>query len=172
MKITEIKTYLMHAGVPGGGWTKRNWLFVKVFTDEGIYGVGEASGWPRVVETAIHDLREILIGEDPFLIERIWQKIYLAMMGHGNDRHRRWGCDDRHRDGPVGHQRQGAGRAGLEFVRGQDPGSYPALRARAYAGTGGRVGGAGLQRPQNWGRGQPDRQDTRFAGSCRTARST
>ena len=83
MKITDIRTYLMHAGVPGGGWTKRNWLFVKVFTDEGLYGVGEASGWPRVVETAIRDLREILIGEDPFLIERIWQKIYLAMMGHG-----------------------------------------------------------------------------------------
>ncbi|MYC97470.1 MAG: mandelate racemase/muconate lactonizing enzyme family protein [Caldilineaceae bacterium SB0661_bin_32] len=83
MKITDIKTYLMQASVPGGGWTQRNWLFVKVFTDEGIYGVGEASGWPRVVETAIQDLREVVIGEDPFLIERIWQKIYLAMMGHG-----------------------------------------------------------------------------------------
>lgn len=41
----------------------RNWLFVKVFTDEGIYGVGESSGWPKVVETAIHDLKPLLIGE-------------------------------------------------------------------------------------------------------------
>lgn len=83
MKITEIKTYLMHAGVAGGGWQKRNWLFVKIFTDEEIYGVGEASGWPRVVETAIHDLTPLLIGEDPFAIEKLWQKLFIAMMGHG-----------------------------------------------------------------------------------------
>ena len=83
MKITEIKTYLMNAGVQGGGWTKRNWLFVKIFTDEGVYGVGEASGWPRVVETAIRDLSEILVGEDPMQIERLWQKMFIAMMGHG-----------------------------------------------------------------------------------------
>ena len=83
MKITEIKTYLMSAGVTGGGWQKRNWLFVKIFTDAGIYGVGEASGWPRVVETAIHDLAPLLIGEDPFAIEKLWQKLFIAMMGHG-----------------------------------------------------------------------------------------
>ncbi|HRW05406.1 MAG TPA: mandelate racemase/muconate lactonizing enzyme family protein [Caldilineaceae bacterium] len=84
MKITEIKTYLMHANVTGSsGWKARNWLFVKVFTDEGIYGVGEASGWPRVVETAIQDLSTILVGDNPFEIEKIWQKMLLAMMGHG-----------------------------------------------------------------------------------------
>lgn len=84
MKITEIKTYLMHANVASSsGWKTRNWLFVKVFTDAGIYGVGEASGWPRVVETAIKDLSTILIGDNPFEIEKIWQKMLLAMMGHG-----------------------------------------------------------------------------------------
>ena len=85
MKITAIDTYLMHAGrpTPFGGWGKRNWLFVKVHTDEGIYGVGEASGWPRVVETAIHDLAPIVVGEDPFHIEKIWQKMLLGTMGHG-----------------------------------------------------------------------------------------
>jgi L-alanine-DL-glutamate epimerase-like enolase superfamily enzyme len=84
MKITEIRTYLMHAAPPGqGGWASRNWLFVRVFTDEGLYGVGEASGWPRVVETAIRDLTPLLIGEDPFHIERLWNKMMVAMMGHG-----------------------------------------------------------------------------------------
>ncbi len=84
MKITEIRTYLMHAGHPdSSGWKARNWCFVKVFTDAGIYGVGEASGWPRVVETAINDLAQILIGDNPFEIEKIWQKMYIAMMGHG-----------------------------------------------------------------------------------------
>lgn len=34
MKLTDIKTYLMHADPPGHvGWTKRDWLFVKVFTE-------------------------------------------------------------------------------------------------------------------------------------------
>jgi galactonate dehydratase len=84
MKITEIKTFLMHAGMPdSSGWRARNWLFIKIYTDEGIYGVGEGSGWPRVVETAVRDLSPLLIGENPFDIERLWQKCFLAMMGHG-----------------------------------------------------------------------------------------
>ena len=82
MKITDIKTYLMHAGRPGG-WSKRNWLFIRIYTDEGIYGVGEGSGWPRVVQTAIHDLTPLLIGEDPMHIEKLWQKLFISMMGHG-----------------------------------------------------------------------------------------
>ena len=84
MKITQIKTYLMQCAPPqASGWSARNWLFVKVETDAGIYGVGEASGWPRVVETAIHDLMPLMIGEDPFHIERLWSKMQVAMMGHG-----------------------------------------------------------------------------------------
>ena len=84
MKITAIDTYLMNAApATSRGWSARNWLFVKVTTDEGLHGIGEASGWPRVVETAIHDLTPLMIGEDPFLIERLWLKMYTAMMGHG-----------------------------------------------------------------------------------------
>ncbi len=35
MKITDIKTFLVGASLPGA-WATRNWLFVKVETDEGI----------------------------------------------------------------------------------------------------------------------------------------
>ena len=45
MKITGIETYLMNAARSGGGWQSRNWLFVKVQSDEGVYGIGESSGW-------------------------------------------------------------------------------------------------------------------------------
>jgi len=84
MKITAIKTYLMHATPPEtGGWSARNWLFTKVETDGGIYGIGEASGWPRVVETAIHDMTPLMIGEDPFHIEKLWSKMQVAIMSHG-----------------------------------------------------------------------------------------
>ena len=36
MKITEIETFTV-----GAGW--KNWLFVKVHTDAGIYGIGEGT---------------------------------------------------------------------------------------------------------------------------------
>jgi galactonate dehydratase len=99
MKITGIRTFLMHAGQPDPSkWASdglasqatqhklegtRNWLFLKIETDEGITGIGECSGWPRVIETAIKDITPLLIGEDPAHIERIWQKLQIAMMGHG-----------------------------------------------------------------------------------------
>jgi galactonate dehydratase len=84
VKITDIKTFLVDATPPGGwGGGGRNWLFVKVETDEGLVGWGEASGWPRVIETAVQDLKTVLIGLDPGRIELIWQKMLLAMMGHG-----------------------------------------------------------------------------------------
>ncbi|MDP7088657.1 MAG: mandelate racemase/muconate lactonizing enzyme family protein, partial [Dehalococcoidia bacterium] len=87
MKITDIKTFLMMAGSPdskeSSSWSARNWCFVKVYTDEGIIGLGEGSGWPRVVETAINDLKPIVIGEDPMNIERIWQKMLVSTMGAG-----------------------------------------------------------------------------------------
>jgi len=71
MRITSVKTFVM--GVPG-----RNWTFVKIATDEGIYGWGEATfEWhePAVVE-GIKLLTPFLIGQDPTRIERIWQTIF------------------------------------------------------------------------------------------------
>ena len=71
MKITDIKTFLVDATPPGGwGGGGRNWLFVKVETDEGIVGWGEASGWPRVIETAVQDLKTVLVGLDPSQLDR------------------------------------------------------------------------------------------------------
>jgi galactonate dehydratase len=93
MRITEIRTYLMQAGAPADrAWASdgkghqtgsRNWLFVKVMTDEGVYGVGECSGWPRVIEAAVKDFAGILVGEDPANIEKLWQKMMVAQMAHG-----------------------------------------------------------------------------------------
>lgn len=93
MRITEIRTFLMQAGAPSDrAWASdgaghqtgsRNWLFVKVMTDEGIYGVGECSGWPRVIEAAVNDFAGILVGEDPANIEKLWQKMMVAQMAHG-----------------------------------------------------------------------------------------
>lgn len=67
MKVTGIKTFICHA-------YRTNWVFVKVMTDSGIYGVGEATleyREPTVVE-AIKELERYLVGKDPHNIESFW----------------------------------------------------------------------------------------------------
>ncbi len=51
MRITSAKTFTV-----GNPW--KNWVFVRVETDEGIYGVGEgtANAFAETIETAIHEL--------------------------------------------------------------------------------------------------------------------
>lgn len=64
MRITDIKTFIYR-----GAW---NWLFVKVETDEGISGWGEATtqGAAKATEAAIHEMGgNYLIGKDPRQIE-------------------------------------------------------------------------------------------------------
>ncbi|MBT6542496.1 MAG: mandelate racemase/muconate lactonizing enzyme family protein [Rhodobacteraceae bacterium] len=93
MKITAVKTYLMQAGArpdpkhalkaDADFRGSRNWLFVEIHTDAGMTGIGECSGWPRVIERAVQDLEGLLIGQDPSHIDRIWNQLYRALMGHG-----------------------------------------------------------------------------------------
>lgn len=78
MRITQIETYKY--------WIEWcNWLFVKVSTDEGLYGWGEASlhGAVQSVETAIHELGAYLIGRDPAGVERHWQAMYHGWRWRG-----------------------------------------------------------------------------------------
>lgn len=71
MKIATIETLPCWAD-----W--KNWLFVKITTDEGLYGWGEASlaGPIWAVEAAVHELGAVLIGQDPSGVERHWQAMY------------------------------------------------------------------------------------------------
>ncbi len=78
MKITKIETFCH--------WIEWcNWLFVKVSTDEGLYGWGEGSiaGPIRATETAIHELGQVLIGHDPAGVEQHWQRMYNAWRWRG-----------------------------------------------------------------------------------------
>ena len=74
MKITELKTYVV-----GNPW--KNWVFVKVFTDEGITGIGEATGGlsAKPGEAQVHELERFVIGEDPLQPERVWQRMYKGL---------------------------------------------------------------------------------------------
>ncbi len=71
MKITNIEVYPVWGGF-------RNFLFVVVDTDQGCHGVGEAgiTGRELAVIGAIEHFKPLLIGENPFRIEHIWQKLF------------------------------------------------------------------------------------------------
>ena len=85
MKITDVEAIVLRQAVVNEGIAdgSQDDLVVRIHTDEGITGIGEASGWPRVIQTAIEDFKGVIVGEDPGRIERIWQKMLIAMMGHG-----------------------------------------------------------------------------------------
>ncbi|AEG14196.1 Galactonate dehydratase [Desulfofundulus kuznetsovii DSM 6115] len=59
---------------------------VKVYTDEGITGVGECMVRlaPVATKKIVEYVKPILIGADPFDIELIWDKLYGAMMNRGH----------------------------------------------------------------------------------------
>ena len=64
MKITGLKTFVCNC-------FRTNWVFVKVETDSGIHGWGEATLEYRelTVAAAIHELENWLVGKDPHNIE-------------------------------------------------------------------------------------------------------
>ena len=72
MKVTGIKSYSV-ADSDG-----RPYFIVKVETDEGIHGLGEVGirWWGAAIEKAIEHLSEIVVGQDPFATERLWQRMY------------------------------------------------------------------------------------------------
>ncbi|MBV9931488.1 MAG: galactonate dehydratase [Alphaproteobacteria bacterium] len=65
MKIARIETFTVAP----------RWLFVRVESDDGAVGWGEASleGWAEAVDGAFEALKDRFVGHDPFRIEDIWQ---------------------------------------------------------------------------------------------------
>src|SRR5882672_10820181 len=71
MKITDAKVFVCSPG--------RNFVTLKIYTDEGIYGLGDATlnGRELSVVSYLQDhLIPCLIGRDPAQIEDIWQYFY------------------------------------------------------------------------------------------------
>src|SRR3954470_22669220 len=83
MRIVDGKTYVV-----GNPW--KNWVFVKLETDEGIYGIGEGTlnGFARTTEACIKELGAFYLGMDPFQIETIIQKMTRDVYSEGGQIHR------------------------------------------------------------------------------------
>ena len=81
MKITDVKAWVVEPQGPFWGSTMdRQWTFVRIDTDEGIHGWGEATSSPRrgsfLTAQAVLAMKEALVGEDPVNIEPLWHKLY------------------------------------------------------------------------------------------------
>ena len=79
MKITNVRAYHL----PG---VRYPWVFLRIDTDAGIYGIGQVSSGPNsaVVAAAASRLGPLLVGEDPARIEYLWHKLHASFNSLGS----------------------------------------------------------------------------------------
>ena len=78
MKITDLKVLHTQGG-------HANWIFVQLFTDQGIIGVGEATIERHqlpVIKT-LEAFKDFLVGKNPFEIEAVWNALYKQTFWEG-----------------------------------------------------------------------------------------
>lgn len=75
MQIKKLETFLV----------RPRWCMVKIVTDEGVSGWGEAviEGKAATVQACVQEMEEYLIGKDPRKIEDIWNLLYRAAFYRG-----------------------------------------------------------------------------------------
>jgi L-alanine-DL-glutamate epimerase-like enolase superfamily enzyme len=89
MKITEVQAFPLAIPLksmkPHSPWIEgaRKQIVVKIATDEGLTGIGEcfAYGAPLAVTSVVHEaLAPLLVGDNPFEVERLVERIQRALM--------------------------------------------------------------------------------------------
>ena len=105
MKITQVEAFALRYQteksseqptenyyLPAEGWRciyarHHETMVVRITTSEGIvgYGEGQSPVSPRTSKTAVEDLcRPILMGQDPFDVEYLWQRMFAGMRERGH----------------------------------------------------------------------------------------
>ena len=86
MKITDVQTLRLRAPIPADGQvfsrsgvrSSRSATLIRIDTDEGISGLGSASGNGELIEAIVGKvLKPLLLGMDPTDIDAIWDKAYM-----------------------------------------------------------------------------------------------
>jgi L-alanine-DL-glutamate epimerase-like enolase superfamily enzyme len=93
MKITEVVCQIVRIpAVQAKTASSQDSVLVRVRTDTGLEGIGEADSSPEVVKAIIdvpfsHNiacgLRQLLVGENPLETDRLWQQVYRKTMYFG-----------------------------------------------------------------------------------------
>ena len=91
MKITDVEAIVLRQpalddDIADGS---QDDLVILVHTDEGITGIGEVDSAPEAVRALVqapgshaiaNSLHDLLVGEDPLDVERLWQKMYRGLI--------------------------------------------------------------------------------------------
>jgi L-alanine-DL-glutamate epimerase-like enolase superfamily enzyme len=75
IKITDVKCMIIR-----GTW---DWNLIKIETDAGISGIGEAYWGVGVKDIVLRLLKEHIVGEDPLNIDKLYQKMLMRTAGAG-----------------------------------------------------------------------------------------
>src|SRR5919108_2354014 len=98
MRITELEPIVLRVGEVDTGRADgtQDAFLIRIRTDEGVVGIGEADTSPYVARTIVEmpsshsiarGLGELLVGQNPLEIDRLWQ-----LMFHGSDHYGRAGA--------------------------------------------------------------------------------
>ncbi len=94
MRITKVEPLVLRLGqvdTSRADGTQDAFL-VRIHTDEGLVGVGEADTSPYLARTIVEmpsshavarGLAELLVGEDPLAIDRLWQEMWMGSYHYG-----------------------------------------------------------------------------------------
>src|ERR1700693_2021652 len=75
VKITDVKCMIVR-----GTW---DWNLIKIETDSGLYGIGEAYwGW-GVKDLVVNKMAPIVKGEDPLNVDKLYTKLLMQSAGAG-----------------------------------------------------------------------------------------
>src|ERR1700746_1812531 len=75
VKITDVKCMIVR-----GTW---DWNLIKIETDSGLYGIGEAYwGW-GVKDLVLNKLKPMVVGEAPLNVEKLYTKMLMQSAGAG-----------------------------------------------------------------------------------------
>lgn len=75
VKITDVKCMILR-----GTW---DWNLIKIETDSGLYGLGEAYWGPGVKDLVLRQLKPLVVGEDPLNVDKLYTKMLMMSAGAG-----------------------------------------------------------------------------------------
>src|SRR5216684_4016818 len=69
VKITDVKCMIVR-----GTW---DWNLIKIETDAGLYGIGEAYWGPGVKDLVLKQMKLLVVGEDPLNVDKLYTKMLM-----------------------------------------------------------------------------------------------
>ena len=140
VKITDVKCMIVR-----GTW---DWNLIKIETDSGVYGIGEAYWGPGVKDLVLTQMKPILVGEDPLNVDKLYTKMLMEQRRRGRDWRRHRDRRQRHRDRALGPGGPHSRNAGVQSARRPVSRPRPLLSHPAGGGATSKIRAPGGRRSE------------------------